>query len=172
MKKVSNLGYNCNIARSRVDFLFNPEKEIADFADFEKEYNTHATRFINAVFKSIKPIKVNRIGFVIQYFIADNNQTETIKKKFVSKDLEDLRDLSIRFNKNNLVGDLKINDITNIQTGMITKNNKEDRGILIQRDFNNIVRTGNALAITFLKKLLKKAYSYSTKRFIEEVVLN
>src|SRR3989338_4703302 len=168
MKSELNKEYNCNIARSRVDFYFNPEKEISDFEDFEKEYDAHATKFISAVFKSIKPIKISRLGFVVQYFVEDNNPTETIKRKLISKELGSLRDLSIRFNQNNSVGNIKINDITNIQTGKVTKNNKESNGILVQRDFNNIVKKNMGLTISSLKTLLKKAYSYSTKKFIEE----
>lgn len=163
-------GYRCNISKNRIDFFYRPKNIIKDFKNIKNEFNDKAIKFIETVLDSNVSL-VNRIGFVIDYFIEHNNPSLRLQKKYISLQLGDLRDIAIRFNKKNIIENLSINDVTNMQTGFLIVDKKQKKGFLIQRDINNIILEKNMrFDILHLKNFLNYCYNLILKKEIERLV--
>ena len=162
-------GYRCNISKTRIDFFYRPKKIVKDFKNIKNDFNGKAIKFIEAVIDS-NFSQINRIGFVADYFIEHSNPSSRLQKKYISLQLGDLRDIAIRFNKENKIENLSINDITNIQTGFLIIDKKQKKGFLIQRDINNIVEKDLKFNLISLKNFLNYCYNFVLKNEIARLV--
>jgi hypothetical protein len=129
--------YSCNISRSRIDFFVKPG-ENDDSNQHLIDFIEHIRPFASVVFANRK---VNRFGFIGQYMIRTNDPVSKIHGKYLKYNFGDLEELSIRFNKRfkSKNGNLLMNRLIDISKANFTeKNGKEQVGIFIQKDINNV----------------------------------
>lgn len=161
--------YSCNISRSSVDFAITPQKAIEDFLEIAESYDENIISLLGAINEYGK-ISINRIGFVINYFISNENPTSKISDIYIKKQIGNVDEISIRFNKKRRDGNLFINNVTYISNKELLTNGKKNRGILVQRDVNNQV-SKNKLTFDFLKEFIKQRYNEFSKEELEKVVV-
>ncbi|MEH7249172.1 hypothetical protein V7114_20645 [Neobacillus niacini] len=132
----SNGLYQCNIANSRIDFTANFTNS-GNSASIQLESFIEKVRTFAALIFGLK--KIVRFGFVGQYFFKNNDPTKRIQSKYLKNDLGDLEELTIRFNKRFENKGTLLNDIIEINKGGFVENgNIQQKGVIIQRDMNNI----------------------------------
>lgn len=132
----SNGIYGCNIAKTRIDFIVNYTNS-GDSVSIQIEKFIKKIRPFSAAVFSHKTI--SRFGIVGKYFFKESSPTNKIQRKYLKKDLGDLEELTIRFNKRFESNSLTVNDVIDISKGSIQENGKSQQfGIVIQRDMNNI----------------------------------
>jgi hypothetical protein len=137
----SNGVYTCNIARTRIDLIVNygnsGQSVSVNVEDFIKQIRI----FSNSVNKYKK---FTRFGFVGRYFIKDNNPSKKVQNKYFKKDLGELEELNLRFNKRFESNQLTLNDVVEISKGTINEVGRTPQhGVFIQRDLNNVPVTSS-----------------------------
>lgn len=131
--KSTNGKYSLNMAKSRCDFIIslplveNIEDELKQFKLLVTNINTELTN-----------MKFSRIAIISRYLFEVKNAVSFISEKFIKKDLKDLVELKIRYNKRKIWLNTQLNDITDISNVNYTLNGHEDIGVYIERDVNTI----------------------------------
>lgn len=127
--------YNCNIAASRIDLIFNevgaPELE---WPEITKDFSAKSTLFIKSVFARIPIV---RFGLVGCFFIPDKNAASSINRKYLKQDLGATEELNLRYNKKIESHGLELNNIFSINAASMAFP-QEEKGIYIERDINNV----------------------------------
>jgi len=129
--------YKCNIGRVRIDFYYNPKKVCKDFSEIEKEVKKILNSFINIVNKEAKD-NLFKVGYVVRYFIEDTNAIRTLQEKYIKKEFNDLQRIALRFDRGKEFVDLKVNDITKLETVNEDLLGNPKKGYVLERDINNI----------------------------------
>lgn len=135
--KSSDEIYVCNISRSRIDLIMNLGNVDSPSDSIMEEYIAKIRPYISLVF-SLK--KILRFGLIGQYIIKTENPIGKIQANYIKKDLGDLEELHIRFNKRFQNKGLLFNNIVEIgQVDLLSGENLvQDKGVFIQRDVNNV----------------------------------
>ena len=127
--------YNCNIAASRIDLIFNevgaPELE---WPELMKDFSSKSTLFVKSVFSRIPIV---RFGLVGSFFIQDKNASSSISRKYLKQDLSTAEEINFRYNKRAESHGLELNNIISINTASMIFI-QEEKGVYIERDINNI----------------------------------
>jgi len=122
--------YKCTISKDRTHFFYFPQEEMAI-----DDYVIKAKKFIEYI---LKVAKVNRIGFISQNIIKDENPVNRINQFYFNFDLSKSKEINIRFNILKEFRGISINDVIDVKNAMLE--NRETREmddvILIQRDMN------------------------------------
>ncbi len=150
--KGSENGYSCNIARNRIDLIFNPKKTDQNITSNISDFISKAKAFSKYVFNNNDNV---RFGLISRYFIKDQNPIETIKKKYLKNTFGDLKELNLRFNKGKVQLGIDLNDIIEISSAIEIDNNKQEQGILIQRDINNDPKAGQKISLGKVQELIE-----------------
>ena len=158
--------YNCTISKSRIDFIFNPKSGITDFSNIQDEINKKEKRFIEAVFNSPDITNLNRIGHVIRYFVEDESPSETLKNFYIKKELDNLEELTIRYNQRISVMDYPVNNVTQLITGKKRIGNADVKGFIIEQDINNIKGDGT-IEVDFMYEMIEMSSNKFSRRNIE-----
>lgn len=161
--------YSCNISRNKVDFIFSPKKNYEDFSEIKYFFNEKAMNLLRAI-DEYNEININRVGFVINYFILNEKPTSKIAEVYIKKDIGETNELSVRFNKKTKENNLFINNVISISNLEVNFGGKKQKGILIQRDVNNQV-SNNKLTFDFLKNFVKQRYTDFSKKELDKVVI-
>lgn len=154
-------GYLCNISRSRIDIILERTDDEKTNAELLKDFNAKVNAFSKYI---LEKQDIIRFGMVTRYFFVDKNPVETIRKKYFSKVIQDVEELSLRFNKKSKFNNFDINDVIEISSSTIILKNEKSEGIFIQRDINNAPTTNKRIEFTELENISSK---YSSK-IIEE----
>lgn len=137
----NNDRYNCNIAASRIDLIFNevgaPE---AEWLEITQDFTAKSTLFIKSTFSRFSIV---RFGLIGNFFISDKNAATNITKKYLKQDLSSSEEINLRYNKKTDSYGLVLNNVFSINIATMAFP-KEEKGIYIERDINNIP-TGSAL---------------------------
>lgn len=163
----SNKEYNCNIARTRIDFILNRTNDDKTNEELLSNFDKHSQRLSNYVFSITSII---RFGIVARYFFYDENAVKTMQNKFFTPKVHDSEELSLRFNKPTYTSGLKINDILEINSMKLLLNNKPEKGILIQRDINNNVVPGKNIKLDVFNIVFKNFFQLISQGNIEELL--
>lgn len=142
---------SCNIARSRIDLITSDKKLIEN----ENEIND----FIEEVCKATEIIQ---FGFVSTHFKSTDKASEIIKQKFF-KNNEEIKDISIRYNKPTRINKELFNyhfSVSDVKQQNINTNSIQV-GLLMQKDINNI--SLNLKNEIFVSSKLKSIYKNSNK---------
>jgi hypothetical protein len=132
----SNGVYLCNIAKNRIDFIVN-------YMNSGNSVTVNLENFIKMVHAFSETIfrykNIVRFGFVGRYFINDNDPVNKIQSKYLKREIGDLHEISIRYNKRFERDGLVLNDVIEINQGNIVDNGIVSQvGISVQRDINNV----------------------------------
>lgn len=159
--------YTCNISRSRIDFVLQRTNDEKSNSDLLKDFNAKVAGLVKSV---LSKQEVIRFGLVSRYFHQDNTALQTLRKKFFTSAVDGAEELSLRFNKVTESYGYKVNDIHEISAAEAITNGKSEKGILIQRDINNIPLPGKHLDYDTLLKLSKKYASKIAENEIEALI--
>lgn len=133
--KSSNGIYTCNVAKNRVDFIVNYTNDGESISISFEKFNKLINSFSTAVY-SYKNIV--RFGLIGTYFCKDNDPANRIKTKYFQKEIGDLTELNVRFNKRFTNNNIVFNDIVEVNNASVNENGIDIDGIIIQRDMNNV----------------------------------
>lgn len=159
--------YTCNISRSRIDFVLQRTNDEKSNSDLLKDFNAKVAGFVKSV---LSKQEVIRFGLVSRYFHQDNTALQTLRKKFFTSAVDGAEELSLRFNRVTESYGYKINDIHEISAAEAITNGKSEKGILIQRDINNIPLPGKHFDYDTLLNLSKKYASKIAENEIEALI--
>jgi hypothetical protein len=133
--------YNCNIAASRIDLIFNETgAHELEWPEITKDFSAKSTLFIKSVFSRVQIV---RFGLVGSFFIPDKSAASSISRKYLKQDLSTAEELNLRYNKKTESHGLELNNIFSINTATMAFP-QEEKGIYIERDINNVL-TGTTL---------------------------
>lgn len=157
----SNRVYSCNMAKGRVDY-FHAGIGKQKFRDIKSDFLIETEKYFN--FFSSKT-KIKRIGFVIRFFIQDDEQAKTISKLLDRGFRElhggDTHEAYIRFVSRDKIDIFDVNNFTSIEkfSANISEVGNNIKGILITRDFNTIPEKNyqSELDIDKVKKFMEEA---------------
>lgn len=132
----SNGIYNCNIAKSRIDFSVNYASSSNSVSVDIESFIDKVRLFATVVF-SYKNIV--RFGLVGQYFFRNPDPLKKIQSKYLKTDLGELEELSIRYNKKFESHGIEVNDLIEVSKGAYMENGRTKQfGVFVQRDMNNV----------------------------------
>lgn len=160
----SNGLYVCNIAINRMDFTIQ-------VADSKLKENEAITDFILKSRLIIKNIPLHqgilRLGIIGNFFELDKLPSVTLAKKFSRKDLGNVNEFSLRYNKLTQEFGHSFNNIFAISNAEIKIKGIDSAGIFIQKDINNMP-SGIPIAaddiIDIINKKMKEFTSDSIER--------
>lgn len=156
-QRSENNQYICNIARSRIDLIFQRVDGEKTNIELLKDFNAKVNGFAKYV---LGKQEVNRFGLIARYFHKDEKSIETIRNKYFSNLPKNINELTVRYNESGTYNDLVINDIVEIKDAMAKLDGVDYKGILIQRDINNQPDHDRLLDY---KKLIDVSEKYSSK---------
>ncbi|MEK4283213.1 hypothetical protein [Ureibacillus sp. FSL K6-0165] len=131
----SNGVYVCNISKTRIDFIVNCLSINKDSDDILLDFIMKVREFTKVVTSSNKVI---RFGLVGKYFKKEANAVKIVQSNYFIKNLGDLEELSIRYNKRTDWKERTLNDIIEINVGVFDINGSQEKGIILMRDINNV----------------------------------
>ncbi len=140
-----------NISRSRIDFIRQRVSEGPDNNEMLKDFNIkvqHLTKYVLSKQECI------RFGLIAKYFVDDNQAIKTIADRYFKtseKNIGSASELSVRYNNVKKHKGFEINDIVDIASQIVEKNQKRTLGIIIQRDINNKPDSRKAFTFDSLK---------------------
>lgn len=159
--------YRCNISRANIDFSLSP-RNLDDFSEIEMSFGETAEGLLRAI-EEYNKIKIIRIGFVINYFIPDENPASKIVNTYIKKQMSKTNEISIRFNQIQKEKNITINNITYLASTELNIEGKKIKGIHIQKDINNQVN--NKLTFDFLRNFIKLKSKDFSKEELDKVVV-
>ena len=86
-QRSSSNEYTCNIAKSRIDLLFQRINNEKSNATILNDFNAKVISFINYV---LKKQKIERFGIISRYFHEDLEDIKTIKNKYFKNSIGDI----------------------------------------------------------------------------------
>lgn len=159
--------YTCNISRSRIDFIVNRTNGEKSNADLLKDFNLKVAGLTKYL---LGKQEVSRFGMVARYFHKDNTASRTLRNKFFTTIVEGANELSLRYNKKSSAFGYQINDILEIGAAEAITNGIPEKGILVQRDINNDIKSGEHFSFETLSSLSQKFASKITENEIEGLI--
>lgn len=128
MTSKNNLN-TCNISKSRIDFTTNELSNIENVG------------LLLSYIEEVSKIQdIIQFGFVMNYFDKRNDGSKLITDKFLKTSDENLKDIALRLNKQVKINKENFNchiTISDVKQRTLTTNDIQ-KGILIQKDINNI----------------------------------
>lgn len=158
--------YNCNIAKSRIDFILNNINSNNDILIDLNEFIRNMRSYSTVVFNDKKII---RFGFIGQYFVENDSAVNSIKDKYIKKAIGNLEELNIRYNKRFNYEDMLLNNIVDIGKGNVVSGEIVKEGIMIQKDINN-VPDNNLIELEEMLKVIKEQLEEFSEKGIREII--
>jgi hypothetical protein len=155
----------CNISKGRLDIIFN-------FGLSDEITNKKVENFMHQIKSFAKAImnykEMNRFGIIAQYFIPSVESIKEIQNKYYKVQLNDLAEISVRYNRRRKLDILDLNDIIEIKDVTIQSDNGTEKGIFIVRDFNNVVNTKTNITYDEINSVIIKYMGlFQTKEILE-----
>lgn len=148
--------YSINISLSRMDITMNmvdsPLKEGDAISDFILK--------AKLIIKNIPDdVQLNRIGIIGTYFELDKNPAITLSRKLSKKDLGNVSEFELRYNKPSSDFGYTFNNIYSINNAHVDTSSFSSNGVFIQKDINNMpseTPMSKDLLIEILTKKIKE----------------
>lgn len=126
--------YTFNIALNRLEFTLN----VMDSKLKEEEALSDFILKSKLIIKNIPGnIEIIRLGLIGNYFEIEKSPAISLARKYSKKDLGNLSEFSIRYNKTSQEFGYSFNNITSISNAEINTKGMTSSAIYIQRDINN-----------------------------------
>jgi hypothetical protein len=159
--------HKCSISKVNIELSFTP-KSIEDYKDIENSFYEIIASFVETVIEYNNNM-INRVGFVLNYFIPDTDPVTKITDAYINKQIGTTSEISIRFNNREESNSPIINNITYITNANIINSDGNSSGIHIQRDINNQV-TNDVLTVEFISTFIKQRSKEFYKSELYKVV--
>ncbi|EMG3349472.1 hypothetical protein V4188_005370, partial [Klebsiella pneumoniae] len=104
-------------------------------------------------------VQLNRIGIIGSYFELDKNPAITLSRKLAKKDLGNVSEFNLRYNKPSSDFGYTFNNIYSINNAQIDTRSISSNGVFIQKDINNMpseTPMSKDLLIEILTKKIKE----------------
>jgi hypothetical protein len=164
--KSENGVYTCQIARSRIDIFLNRVDKEKSNQELLNDFNIKAQPFVGYV---LSKRNIARFGMVAKYFYRSADSVDVIKRKYFKNELGIVSELSIRFNRQDDVDGILINDVVDVGAKIARIGDANVKGILVSRDINNFP-TDKGLTINSLKKISKRFSAHLSEAEIEGLI--
>lgn len=79
-------------------------------------------------------IQIIRLGYIVHYFIENNQPDQLLRKRFLPADLQSVEGTFLQFNEKATIEGFKLNQIYTIAAGEL--NDSHEKGIVIRKDIN------------------------------------
>ena len=145
--------YICNISRSRIDFICKRINDSKSNIDLLQDFNLKVAGITKYL---LNKQEVIRFGMIARYFFKDNEAVSILQRKYFKNTVDDAIELSLRYNKKSSEYGYEINDVLEISAVEMVVNNRPEKGILIQRDINNVPNHEKIFNFDTLSKLSQK----------------
>lgn len=162
-----NNEFSCNLARSRVDFIYQRIDDIKSNSEILNDFNAKVAGLTKYI---LSKQEVSRFGMVSRYFNQDNTAVHTLKNKYFNSSVDGACELSFRYNKKTESYGYEINDIIEISSAEMLVNGDSSQGILVQRDINNNPKKVADLKFEELANISKKYASKLSESEIEALI--
>lgn len=159
--------YICNISRARIDLHFNRVSGNKSNVELLSDFNAKVNGLLSYV---LKKRGVVRFGMICRYFHESDSPVEIIKRKYLKDVVDEVEELSLRYNKKSTLLSWEINDVVEIVAAKATVDGTEKNGIFIQRDINNTPQVNKTINEESLKKISKTYSERITEKSIEELL--
>lgn len=156
--------YVCTISRARIDFHVQRASDSADNSELVDDFNLKTASFVQHV---LKKTGVSRFGLICRYFYPSTDPVGLIAKKYLAIPVDDLSELSVRFNKVRHYENRTINDLVDISVANASKDGTDHRGVFVQRDINNQPLDGALLTAKELQEISRAFSPYVSAEGIE-----
>lgn len=158
----SHPGYQGTISKSRADLFYNYSSN-KDYSGLFSEV-THYSELFYQYFYSKQ--QVNRLGIVISVFIPEENAVKILAKKYSTRELQNCEELAIRFNKREQADGIRLNNIINLHSDVVTFGDHPPApGVIVECDINNIPQP------TILTEIqCKTVFQFAVNRYKAEEV--
>lgn len=155
--------YTLNVALNRVDLLrnYNPNEDI-ELAI--KEFKLTCT---NLIANTAQYQKIIRIGIVGNHYVQNKNPNLLISKLYLNEKNKDSDEISIRINKKSKIQNITVNNVININQGIVAAPNYNGDAVLLQLDYNTDPQghhLSEGVAISIFKE---KSSAYSSSHVSE-----
>lgn len=160
-------GYLCNISRSRIDLILERTSDDKSNTELIKDFNSKVIAFSKFI---LNKQDVIRFGMISRYFFIEKKPIESIKKKYFSKSIQDVQELSVRFNKKSKFNDFEINDVIEISSSVMKLKDEISDGIFIQRDINNVPNIDKRIEISELESISSNYSSNILEENMERLI--
>jgi hypothetical protein len=160
-------GYQCNIARSRIDIIFTRSDDQKQNMDVLRDFNLKVAAFAKYV---CSRQSVVRFGVIARYFHDDKDAVATLNRKYFGKVLGNVTELSLRYNAQTEFMGKTINDLVEIGANQMLYNGELFDGLLIQRDINNVPVSDRDLSFVDLQSISSKYAGMLAEAKIEELI--
>lgn len=154
--------YNCNIALSRIDIIFNENNaNEADWPKITQDFTSKINLFIKSV---LSKNSIVRFGLIGNFFIPEKNASQSLTKKYLKIDLGTAEEINLRYNKKISSHNLDLNSIYSLNTATVEKNGSSEKGIYIERDINNIPTDDSLDLETTIKVIQQQMPTFSPEQ--------
>lgn len=145
-----NAAYVCNIARARIDLVFQRTGPEQSNDALFKDFNSKVPAFSRHV---LDQVEVTRFGLIARYFSNNEYSPAALKSKYFTNSIGDVAELGLRYNARSKFEGWQINDLVEINSGIdAVIGGAVQKGILIQRDINNVA-TSKPITFSDLEKM-------------------
>ncbi|HCE8967005.1 hypothetical protein JEK36_26425 [Klebsiella pneumoniae] len=159
--------YFINIALKRMEFTLN----VIDSKKTEQECYSDFILKSKLIINSIPgDISINRIGLIGNYFYSDKNPSLALARRFLKKDLGNISEFNLRFNKPFEEFGFEFNNILSIGNVNFILKNIESSGVYIQRDINNTPAKNKEIGKNIAIDILNNKVKMLSSSLIEEVI--
>lgn len=167
VQKSSSGSLACNISRSRIDLFAHRVSDDVTNAAMFKDFNVQVNSFQQYV---TSKTDIVRFGLICRYFIKDENAIATIRAKYFKEVLGDVSELSLRYNQKEAFQTFEINDVVEISAAQLLIVGQENKGILIQRDINNVPQGGGSISSRQLQYVSGEFSGRLAEKQIEDLI--
>lgn len=164
--KTKDNTYSCSVSLNRMEFtshiVDSKLKELEGIADFVLK----SKLVLNNLPEEIKLV---RFGLIGHYFSIEKNAATSLSKKMLRKDLGNLSELTVNYNKISHDFGLDFNNLYNISSAQINRSGIDSEGFFIQKDFNNVPSERDLKRDFIIDIISKKIKDFHTDK-IEGVI--
>ncbi len=135
----NNRVFNCEIGHNRMDLIINASNRFKQFNNeaLQKEFISIGDRIIKFI-SNQTVVDINRVGCVTEVFIETDKNVELVCQLTKSNATPNIKEFSVRINKDKNLSDLECNDIITFETGAMNIDGKIVKGVKGSHDINNI----------------------------------
>ncbi|HGY1289161.1 TPA: hypothetical protein ACNUZJ_003920 [Raoultella ornithinolytica] len=159
--------YFINISLTRMEFTLNVFESKRPEQECYSDFILKSKLIINSI---PSDISINRIGLIGNYFQPDKQPSLSLSRKFIKRELGNISEFNLRFNKPSEDFGFEFNNILSIGNADLTIRNIETSGVYIQRDINNTPIKNKKIDKNLAIDILSNKIKMLSANLIEEVI--
>lgn len=155
--------HNLNVSLNRLDFMqnYHPTEDIEEsIKEFKRNCN-------NIIISALQSQKIIRIGIVGNHYIPNVNPNKLISELYLNEKSTGSDEISLRINKKSKVGEVIVNNVINLNQGIVAAPNYQGNAVIIQLDYNTEQKEKPLNENTIISLFLEKSNAYSEKHVAE-----